>query len=304
MIDRCGIKELIDMHNIKCDQEELINLVNGSNYLKKRYVDKKSLILQNGGDVVYYDYKIKIKFYVTKDEQGTTYTLHSNNSDSINEYVCLMIIIPKENDPDLDMAEIRSIKNEGKCISEEGIFNLNGTQMLHIAIAFIKAVNSGRKKKLKKIIVTDDAHKICTDENSGKKSNLKLSILNTLLYGHTWYGKYGFRPDPKDNKDTAKIKYDNNTKIYETKKVKDIKNINVYVRDYAKNIKKESAGSNDFKFIEYILNGKLDSYSISDFIRGLMKYNCCDLLAHIYINIFKDLGFEDIANTNSFYLNI
>lgn len=185
-----------------------------------------------------------------------------------------------------------------------GIFNLNGTQMLHIAIAFIKAINSGRKKKLKKIIVTDDSHKLCTDVNSGKKSNLKLSILSTLLYGHTWYGKYGFRPDPKDSKDIAKFKYDNNTKVYETKKVKDVKNINMYVRDYVINRKKEDMGTNELKFVEYILNGKLDSYNISDFIRSLIKYNSCDLLAHIYINIFKDLGFEDIADTNSFYLDI
>lgn len=123
MANKCGIKELIDMHNVKCEPEELKYLVNSNNYLKNKYMDKNPLILQKGGGVAYYDHKINIKFDVTKDEQGTTYTIHSNNNDDIKEYACLMIMIPKENDPDLNMAEIRSIKNEGKCISE-GVYSI------------------------------------------------------------------------------------------------------------------------------------------------------------------------------------
>jgi len=67
-----------------------------------------------------------------------------------------------------------------------------------------------KKLNIRHITLTDNSLKFC---DSIKKS-IKLSLMLTLLTGHTWYGKYGFRPFDDDN-NYNKILLDNYNKNIE-----------------------------------------------------------------------------------------
>ena len=69
-----------------------------------------------------------------------------------------------------------------------------------------------KKLNIRHITLTDNSLKFC---NSIKKS-IKLSLMLTLLTGHTWYGKYGFRPFNTETYNYDKISlesYNENTEI-------------------------------------------------------------------------------------------
>jgi len=67
------------------------------------------------------------------------------------------------------------------------ILNNQGSHLFKIALQFIK--ENKIKFNINKIFIKDNANKYCKNN-----VNIHLGIFLTLLTGHTWYGKYGFRP--------------------------------------------------------------------------------------------------------------
>lgn len=216
----CDITKLLNLHNIKCSPEELNIIKNKDSYIKKNYVTNNSNIIQFGSGEAFYNYKMKIKFYVSKDSGGTTISLHNENDEEKD--TCLMMTVSTDLGGD---AEINILNNEGNCISDNGLFKLSGTHILTIAIDFIKSIKS--KYNVKRITLSDHATKLCGNQK------LKLSILCTLLYGHTWYGKHGFRPTSKqEDKINILDVYNKNTKIARFTKVPAIKTLRKYIDDF------------------------------------------------------------------------
>jgi len=222
----CDIYELFDMHNIKCPREEIDDIVNNSDLLKESFANGKSMIIQKGGDSINYMYGINIQFYVTKTDTSVTYTLFNNNVDGNTSELCLMINVPgvpgdknqlekfigKLRDPNRPYryAELSAIGNYGKCMSRSNSYIFDGTKLLDIAISFIKSIKN--KYYIDRIILKDNAYKTCFNQGKTRGSKLKLSILNILLHGHTWYGRHGFKPLPEKNESYDMIQK-KNTKI-------------------------------------------------------------------------------------------
>lgn len=287
----CNISKLFRLHNIKCNKDDMDDIINGNSYIKRKYISDKSNIVQYGSGEAYYNYKMKIKFYYTEDNYGTMFSLHNENIEENHE--CIAITVSKELDGD---AELNSISNEGKCMSDKGLFQLNGTQMLTIAIEFIKDIKN--KYNIKRIVLGDRSRKLCGTVN------LSMPILHTLMHGNTWYGKYGFRPMSREN-DVVNIMdtYSKNKQIYRRAKVKDINNLKRYIYEYFKS--KKEVDREEHKNIIYIYDmHNLETVLVSCFIKYLLDFGHCEFIAYIYEKIFNDLGYIDTTKDRLFYLDI
>lgn len=174
--------------------------------------------------------------------------------------------------------------------------NPTGSMILKFVLKFLK--KNKKELKINRIVLTDNSYKICN-----KCNDIKLSNLNLLLYGDTWYGKYGFRPYDKNKNapDEKGIKkYNKNKQIIQQTFVKDVNLI-----DYIKR--------GIFKYKLYhidstILIEKIKEWKdrkLSDVLIILMKeYDkyCC-LFEYIQEKIIKELNLVSFHHI-PFYLDI
>lgn len=165
----------------------------------------------------------------------------------------------KINDSKYYQAEIHGISNDKSCLHDS-------TTNISVWIIIIKNYFKNVKKKyhgklnIKHVILTDNSLKFCKNIND----SIQLSLMLTLLIGHTWYGKYGY-----DN-----ILLDNYNK-----------NI-----DIINNITIEKA--NILKYIELT-----SEPHIIDAVKKILKTNPNMLLKDFLTNFFKfyELLFQDIG---------
>jgi len=287
----CNLYDLLELHEMNPNSENISEIVSNCDYLRLNYISDKSEVVQHGSSTMEYEYGMKIWFNATSDKDSITYSINGNNN--IEKESCLMIIVSKIKGF-VDYATIHTVSNEGicSCVSATGD-KLNGTYLINIAISFIKSIKD--KYGIKRIHLRDTASKLCTTRHK-----IRLSILNTLLYGQTWYGRFGFRPIPEKN-DRVKIMdvYNNNINIHKTAKTSDVKKLANYIDDYIKNEKYITVAEH-----RIIMSVSERTQPVSYFIKKLMDNNCCSFVAYIYEKIFDDLGYVDTAKDHSFYLNI
>jgi hypothetical protein len=129
------------------------------------------------------------------------------------------------------------------------------------------------KLGIKFIILTDNSINKCNNHD------IKLSNMLILLSGHTWYGKYGFRPY-KDNYDINR--YEKNIEIMNNITISDA-NILKYIKltknnDLIKSTKRLLKEQPDFLLKKYLSN-------------LLSHYNeTCNYFYLFYNELFNDIG--------------
>lgn len=171
----------------------------------------------NGGTIngktkftISYD-NVKYNFYESTINENN-YILY-NDYDKDNPIDCVIIIMSKIDDIAYYQAEIHSIGNDKSCLHDR-ITNISvGSILLKITLKMLKKYH--KKLNIKHITLTDNSLKFCNSINDG----IQLSLMLTLLTGHTWYGKYGFRPfnnKLNDYDDLLLKNYDKNTEIMNT----------------------------------------------------------------------------------------
>lgn len=186
------------------------------------------------------------------------------------------------------MCYIETISYYNKCVSGMPLTK-GGVLLLKFTLHFIKNILT-KKYNIKFIQLLDKSGKLC-----GFK-RISLLLMSTLLFGHTWYGKYGFRPKEQYKYKIDKFlneKYGSNIKIIDNAKLKDVPNLKKYFIDACKKYNNEDFDENGF--LKYI---DLHQYaSIKYFLRGLlMQYDkTCKLFYYIYKNIFNDLNLYDFS---------
>ena len=201
---------------------------------------------------------------------------------STDEYECVSILIDRKN----KLAEIHGIGNYKTCVITTDSNTSVGTILLNITIKILKKYKD--KLGINKIILTDNSIKNCTDN-----INIELSTMLILIYGETWYGKYGFRPYDML---LSKLDEINNNKY--NKNIQIMKNITITdanILKYIKLINKKSI----IEDVEYLVK-KYPNYLLSDFIKSfLKKYDkSCK-----YFNLFYKQLFDSIKLT-SFYKGV
>jgi len=106
-------------------------------------------------------------------------------------------------------AEIHGIGNDKSCLHDIKTNISVGSLLLKITLKMFKKYH--KKLNIKHVILTDNSLKFCKDIND----SIKLSLMLTLLTGHTWYGKYGFRPFDIETYNYDNILLDNYNKNIE-----------------------------------------------------------------------------------------
>jgi hypothetical protein len=170
-------------------------LFRNSNILKLHKIQARHIfpiLAQKGGTI-----KGKIKLTVEYD--NIIYTFYESEIDE-NHYVlytdyeeenpnaCVIIVMSKIDDTKFYQAEIHGIGNDKSCLHDSKTNIGVGSILLKLTLKMLKKYNN--KLKIKHITLTDNSTKFCDSIKDG----IKLSLMLTLLTGHTWYGKYGFRP--------------------------------------------------------------------------------------------------------------
>ena len=255
---------------------------------KIRHVDlfKNYLQHQKGGMISNLS-ELKIKYdnhiYIFEKSEidNDNYVLHA--SDNLE---CVSVIINISD----KTAEIHGIGNYKTCVNTT-LSNQNvGSTLLKITIKMLKKYKD--IININKIILVDNSIKKCNN------SNIILQHMMILLCGHTWYGKYGFRPfdistyelDIYDNN-----KYNNNINIMKTITISEANLIK-----YIKLTNKKSI-IND---VENLVKSN-PNYLLTDFIKSfLLEYDStCKYFNLFYRQLFDDIGLIDFRGT-VFGLNI
>ena len=183
-----------------------------------------------------------------------------------------------------------------------GTKTASGSIILKFILKYLK--KNKETLNIDRIVLTDNSFKICMNCPSKNKSkNIQLSNLNVLLYGDTWYGKYGFRPYDKNKNipDEKEINYYNkNKKIMKKVLVKDTKLID-HIR---KGIYIHKLYNIDMTMVINKIKEWQDR-KLSEVLKIIMKdyEKYCCLFEYIGDKLFDELGLKSFRNY-SFYLDI
>ena len=232
-----------------------------------------------GGKILTIEYKSKIYKYEQGDLDDNLYVLTSDEG-----IECITVIFSK----DLHLAEIHNITSDLSCIPNRTNQKV-GTVLLDMTIKMLKKYKS--KFNIKMITLQDNSVKKC------KNKTIILSKMLILLTGHTWYGKYGFRPlniytsiDEIKNK-----KYEDNCII--------MNNISIEQADiliYIERTKKSKL----IKATKIILE-KNPNMLLKDFLSNLMSDfdKLCLYFSEFYEELFNEITYNNMKLTD-FHSNI
>lgn len=149
------------------------------------------------------------------------------------------------------------------------------------------------KLEMKEIQLLDNSHISCKNINN-KYFSIILSKSTMLLEGDTWYCKFGFEPNNKEDKEIYFINKNNFTKcitkmISIDKIIKKIPNKNNFI--------------NEINEIKQKYN-ELYNKKLNIFMYWISRRHC-EIYSYIYEYVYKKAGYKEyISNTFSLYLNI
>lgn len=242
-----------------------------NDFLKKKFSTVsffiKVLTIQKGGfSIEYKDKKIKFDSMIDNDRINIFLTSLKDSREH-----CIMIIIDKSE----KIAYIESISNDktNNCFDTPE-FN-KGFAVMEMTIKMLKKYKD--KLNIKVIQLKDNSFIYCNN-----KIQIWLSSLSFLQYGDTFYGRFEFLPENKDN---IKL-YTRNQVILKQTKTSQI-NLNKIIEDFKGKIKNEvSIMKNYLKYknvnIHKWFNKISHKYLLED----------CDFFNHLINNIFRDLKLE------------
>ena len=254
------------------------------NYMNVFIFGENKITKQTGGSkkfTIEYN-NFKYSFEQLYDDENT-YILYTYDNSEGN---CVILNIDKK----LKHIVITSLGSIYKCYHEEIDI---GSNLLKITLKMIKKYY--KKLGVNTIVLTDNTVITCKDNN---KSKIKLGQMLTLLTGHTWYGKYGFRPYTNDFKlDYDKLKlYDQNTEIMNTVKLKDI-NFEKYLIMINKKYQTEFTSDIVNEFLLLIKNNK--EKLLKEFLQDFHDKNSfdisCKYFEAYYEQLFTDLKLNNIG---------
>jgi hypothetical protein len=297
------------------DESEFVNFIcaRKSNNMKdiKLFKDveffRYSEYFQNGGSSkknskpeknlkkIKYEYDGKeFILYEMRIDEGYDISIYRND-DPNDPQSCLHI----STDTSCGIAYVRNIEYSKNCVSAGLEYPGGGSILLKLCIKFLK--ENRTKYGIRRIQLKDNSTFTCI----ANKKKIALPVLHTLLFGDTWYGKYGFRPYDYNNDtedDRLAKAYDNNKIIITTTKAKDT-NIFNYFLEMLNSEHPEKKEENEKKIKEQYKkygNLTLDRF-FRKFIMNFQK--TCVGISMFYMNFSTNLKLQNFYG-ESFYLDI
>ena len=243
--------------------------------LDKFLIKKNIKINQKGGGNLIIEYKGEnINFKKYKDDKNNI-EIYLRTLDKKDN--CIFITI----DNNSKLAYINTINSSlGNCINSKIIDN-KGSEYIKLSIKLLKKYKD--VFKINKILLSDDSLFYC-DVNT----KINLTKLNFLQYNQSFYGRYGFNPVDK---------YDKNNYIYNQNKLNKIKtknlNINKILLDYKYKVDSDLIIKINRKYIKY--RGK-KIYKWFNKISRIVSDRDCSLLRYLVDKIFIELKLYQVDN--------
>jgi hypothetical protein len=267
--------------------KEILKIIYRNSNIINNFSLKSLYAMKGGGNelkVSYNDFIYEFEKSNLDDDHYILYSLDGKENECIS-----LIISVKDN-----LVELHGIGNYTHCLySPSKLYDTNiniGSHLLKITLKMIKKYRS--KLNINKIILKDNSIKNCGT------NKIKLTKMLILLTGHTWYGKYGFRPRDEITFKIDKYKnkhYENNIKIMDTLTISDI--------DLVKYIKQTLKDTLIKQTIEAVENNPkmLLKEFLSIFLKNYDK--TCKYFIMFYEELYDDIGLTDFQG-GSFVLII
>jgi hypothetical protein len=256
---------------------------------------------QYGGDKKYSILFEGYNFVVIQIDESDRRTYYVRDDAENN---CIVMAVPSPNTNKYKLANINNISYFSTCAKtnsssvKSGLqYPGGGSNLLKFAIYFL--TKNKDKLGINKITLMDNSRKNCKNGNI-----IDMSLIHILLFGKTWYSKYGFRPYSADDNTEDSVfakkldKYDSKIK---RKLVKDIPNLKQYITDAFDLINSKNIST---KMIIHLIDIMQDK-KLNYFLQVLLSdYDLnCELFYHIYKKIANDLHIEKTYGS-TYYLNI
>lgn len=224
------------------------------------------------------------------DKYGRSLAILRESDDSQS---CMHMMID-DSENNYRAAYLQNISRHSDCALQSE-YQVTGNSLLRLSLSLAK------KYDVKRIQLKDNSTYLCKPRNK----KLLFPLMHTLLWGNTWYGKYGFRPyDPdRDEEDVelAKI-YDENKNIVRMTKVADTNLFNYLSEIFTDDKTKTEA---EIKNIVDRYYAKYSNHTISEFFRTYLSEfdRACSAFSLFYLGFAKN---NDIYNFygHSFYLDL
>jgi len=244
------------------------------------------------------DYKFEdhnfVLFELTSDV-GFDISIKRQNNIASPEF-CLHIMIDRGS----ELAYIHNISYYIDCAEPELLNPGGGGVLLRLCLKYLK--ENHKRYKIKRIQLTDTSLLNCKPH----KINVYLSMLHTLVYGDTWYGKYGFRPyDPDKNSVNSNLLrlYKKNKQIVRNTAVR---HTTLYTHLYPalKKLNPDTSGR-EFDKIFDKLKDKTQDLTIGSFFKVfLANFDAkCGIFQEFYLDFATENGIYDFHG-KTFYLDI
>jgi hypothetical protein len=247
----------------------LLSIYKNSNILHypKQFSIKKITDIYNknqsgGGErvlnITYKDHIYKFQESQIDDNHFILYSLDDSDLE------CVSILI----DTETQQAELHGISNYESCLR---FTNTNvGSLLLKITLKMLKKYKD--RLGIKFITLTDNSIKKCNN------FDIELSSMLILFNGHTWYSKYGFRP----NNNFYNNKYEKNIDI--------INNITITDANIIKYIKL-TKNNNLIKSTKRLLKEQPNFLLKTYLYNFLSKYDkTCEYFYLFYLDLFHNIG--------------
>ncbi len=256
-------------------QNQILNLIYHYDEFYKESNLKFTNINQLGGsfkleynnEIYKFDYNDNLYFYRTIDGKDD----------------CITIGINKET----KIISINNITADSNFICFKNITQKKGTHLLLLAIKFAKKIKKEKYPEINKIILTDNSKIHCADQ---KDKLVKFSDLRQIISGDTFYGKHGFIPIDKKDKEN----YNKNKKILSKLLIKEF-DFKKYITQFLENNKDINPKSmnNILKFINENQNMR-----IGELIEILSDNfdNNCKFIDFIINKIYKHYNLKSMFN--------
>lgn len=191
---------------------------------------------------------------------------------------------------------LQGISVQEKCTSPPFTGKGHGSLLSKFIIRFLQ-INKDRLK-LKRVELRDESNKQCMKCNK----NVRLTTMHTLLYGDTWYGRYGFRPIQIDSDVRTKelqVLYDRNKEIINKVLVKNIQLIDI-IMNASVNSGIKINRTNLEKYLEQNKDRLLKEI-LGEFLKNYEDF-CC-LFEYMTDELFIKLGLFNFEE-RTFYIDL
>ena len=274
--------------NYKLNDRDLVN------YMTRRRLSGNQI---GGGlkKIKYSNEGNDFTLFEKRDRYGFDISIHRDD-DIKNPRTCLHIQI----DRNTHLAYILNISYYPNCVKTGLEHPGGGRILLKTAIQFLK--DNKIEYDLKRIQLKDNSLYPCHES----KKNIKLPLMHTLIFGNTWYNKYGFLPyDPDlDEPDIVLLDFLNkNAEIVRTTRVGDtnlFEHLSSALQEEQPNVSR-----NEIEKRIQLMKIKYSNLTIGKFFhKFLQKYDMmCSAFLRFYQQFARDQKIYDFYG-RSFYLDI